>query len=105
MAGKDDDIGERDQESIINEYKNREGSQAERLAIHNAVRGSKRAQLYYDYDENVKEDVGFDLEEIDKIEIGDEFRVRVSQSIMNLNITVLLTSSSWHVVIYPAKAS
>lgn len=74
---KDDDEGEQDREDIVNEYKNAEGTEAERLAIHNAIRGSRRAQQYYDY-KSKKEDVFFDLIDIDKITIGQPFQVKVS---------------------------
>ncbi|KAB7503271.1 Hemocyte protein-glutamine gamma-glutamyltransferase [Armadillidium nasatum] len=56
---------------------NPEGSAAERLAIHNAIRGSKRAQIYYEYQENVKEDVKFDLIELESIFVGEPFKVKV----------------------------
>lgn len=75
--GKEDDVGDEDQEDILSEYKNAEGTEAERLAIHNAIRGSQRAQQYYEYNKDIKEDVVFDLIEIDKISIGDEFQVKV----------------------------
>jgi len=56
-------------------YKNPEGSQAERLAVYNAVRAVRKAQLHYDYPENPTEDVFFDLEEIDTIPFGEMFKV------------------------------
>ncbi|KAB7506349.1 Hemocyte protein-glutamine gamma-glutamyltransferase [Armadillidium nasatum] len=64
--GEEDDYGESDQLSLLESYKNPEGSAAERLAIHNAIRGSRRAQQYYEYNKDVTEDVTFDLTEIDK---------------------------------------
>ncbi|KAG7166394.1 Hemocyte protein-glutamine gamma-glutamyltransferase-like 2 [Homarus americanus] len=75
--GKDDDDGDADQEDVVNDYKNAEGTQAERLAIHNAIRGSSRAQQYYQYNKDIKEDVFFDLIDIDKISIGEPFQVKV----------------------------
>lgn len=50
---------------------------AERLAIHNAVRGCRRAQQYYEYKPGQKDDVFFDLTDIDKITVGQEFKVQV----------------------------
>lgn len=76
-AGKDDDTGEDDQEEVVNEYKNTEGTMAERLAIHNAIRGSTRAMQYYNFKSDVKEDVSFDLIDIDKIIVGQSFQVKV----------------------------
>jgi len=81
----------------MNEYKNQEGSAAERLAIHNAIRGSRRAQQYYNVKADQKEDVNFDLIEIDKIEIGDEFPIKVvirNDSKENRTISAALTSRS-----------
>ncbi|XP_045617264.1 hemocyte protein-glutamine gamma-glutamyltransferase [Procambarus clarkii] len=75
--GVEDDVGDKDQEDVLSDYKNEEGTEAERLAVHNAIRGSNRAQQYYDYKKDIKEDVFFDLIEIDKISIGDQFQVKV----------------------------
>ncbi|KAK7079820.1 hypothetical protein SK128_021525 [Halocaridina rubra] len=77
FAGKDDDDGDEDQEDVVGEYKSEEGSNAERLAIHNAIRGSRRAQQYYEYRKDIKEDVVFDLIDIDKIMVGEPFKVKV----------------------------
>lgn len=76
-CGRDDDDGDDDQEELMNAYKNPENSVAERLAIHNAVRGCRRAQQYYEYKPDQKEDVFFDLIDIDKITIGQQFQVKV----------------------------
>merc|ERR1711962_804597 len=94
---KDDDFGDADKEDVLNEYKNAEGSAAERLAIHNAIRGSRRAQQYYDVKDDVKADVPFDLVELDKIEIGDPFSVKVvvrNDSKENRSISAALTARS-----------
>ncbi|XP_050728969.1 hemocyte protein-glutamine gamma-glutamyltransferase-like [Eriocheir sinensis] len=76
-VGKDDDAGQDDQEDVVEEYKNKEGTTAERLAIHNAIRGSARARQYYNFKSDVKEDVVFDLIDIDKIIVGQPFQVKV----------------------------
>ncbi|XP_037801812.1 hemocyte protein-glutamine gamma-glutamyltransferase-like isoform X1 [Penaeus monodon] len=76
-CGKDDDFGDTDREELLNSYKNPENSVAERLAIHNAVRGCRRAQQYYEYKPGQKDDVFFDLTDIDKITVGQEFKVQV----------------------------
>lgn len=83
-ATKEDDFGDRDMENVLEAYKNPEGSAAERLAIHNAIRGSRRAQLYYEYKKDVKEDVVFDLIEIDRIFVGDTFKVKVKRLLSSI---------------------
>ncbi|KAL7640138.1 UNVERIFIED_CONTAM: hypothetical protein RMT77_009552 [Armadillidium vulgare] len=75
--GEEDDFGEGDKDDIITAYKNPEGSAAERLAIHNAIKGSKRAQVYYQYQEAEKEDVKFDLIDLESIFVGEPFKVKV----------------------------
>ena len=72
-----DDSGDGDGEDVVNEYKSEEGSMAERMAIHNAIRGSRRAMQYYNFKSDVKEDVVFDLIDIDKITLGEPFQVKV----------------------------
>ncbi|XP_076069414.1 hemocyte protein-glutamine gamma-glutamyltransferase-like isoform X2 [Oratosquilla oratoria] len=74
---KDDDLGDDDKQDVVTDYKNPEGSAGERLAIHNAVRGYRRAQRYYEFNKDIKEDVEFDLVDIDKIEVGNTFTVKV----------------------------
>jgi len=96
-AGQDDDFGDADKENVMDEYKNQEGSAAERLAIHNAIRGSRRAQQYYEIKADAKQDVNFDLKELEKIAIGDEFNVKVvirNDSTENRTISALLTARS-----------
>ncbi|CAL4102899.1 unnamed protein product, partial [Meganyctiphanes norvegica] len=74
--GKDDDW--EDTENIIDQYKNKEHTAAERLAIHNAIRGIKPAP-YFDVGKvECKEDVSFDLTDIDKIQIGDNCVVKLN---------------------------
>lgn len=95
--GEEDDFGDKDKDNVVAEYKNREGSAAERLAIHNAIRGSKRAQIYYEYKENVKEDVVFDLKDIDVIEIGQPFKVKLlirNESSEERTVSAALTARS-----------
>ncbi|XP_045106516.1 hemocyte protein-glutamine gamma-glutamyltransferase-like [Portunus trituberculatus] len=76
-SGKDDDFGDDDGEDVVNDYKNTEGSVAERMAIQNAIRGSRRAMQYYNIKSDGKEDVAFDLIDIDKITMGHPFQVNV----------------------------
>lgn len=96
-VGKDDDEGEDDQEDVVIEYKSEEGSAAERLSIHNAIRGSRRAQQYYEYRKDLKEDVAFDFTDIDKITIGQPFKVKVvirNESNETRNISAFLSARS-----------
>ena len=74
----DDEDDEQDREDISTMYKDTEGSASERLAIHNAVRGTKRAQRYYAFRDDIKEDCIFDLQELDSIRVGEDFKVSVS---------------------------
>jgi len=73
-AEDDDD----DREDIKDLYKNKEGTAAERLAIHNAVRGSARAQRYYEVRGDVTEDCTFDLHELETVRVGQDFRVKIT---------------------------
>ncbi|XP_069698764.1 hemocyte protein-glutamine gamma-glutamyltransferase-like isoform X2 [Periplaneta americana] len=94
---KDDDDGDSDMEDITDKYKNPEGSQAERLAVFNAVRGIERAQQYYSFPKKGKEDVHFDLVEIEKIAFGQNFSVTVhiqNKASSLRTISVLLSAST-----------
>lgn len=78
--GVDDDIGDTDAENIVSEYKDQEGTVEERMAVLNAARyGVAPSVRYavYDMPPPEKEDVSFDLQEIDKIMIGQPFSVTV----------------------------
>lgn len=65
-------------QDITPEYKNIEGSHEQRLAVFNAVRGVTRAQQYYDFPDNIIEDVFFDLVDIEYIPFGQSFDVIVN---------------------------
>jgi hypothetical protein len=45
--------------------------------VFNAVRGVERAQQYYSFPRKESEDVHFDLVELDKIPLGQDFSVTV----------------------------
>lgn len=77
-ADRDDDEGDNDMQDITPEYKNIEGSHEQRLAVFNAVRGVTRAQQYYDFPDNIIEDVFFDLVDIEYIPFGQSFDVIVN---------------------------
>lgn len=59
-------------------YKNKEGTEAERLAVYNAVRGVPRAQELYEIPNKDMEDVFFDLLDIDSVPFGEDFTVTVN---------------------------
>ena len=46
--------------------------------MYNAVRGTARAKRFFHYPENAKEDVVFDLVELERVPIGDPFSVTVT---------------------------
>ncbi|XP_059057937.1 hemocyte protein-glutamine gamma-glutamyltransferase-like [Achroia grisella] len=72
-----DPIGDEDREDITDQYKYREGTASERLALMNGVRFSERAKRYYSVATNLSSDVTFKLRELDSVPIGQEFRVAV----------------------------
>ncbi|ROT63475.1 hypothetical protein C7M84_018633 [Penaeus vannamei] len=74
-CGMDDDFGDTDREDLLSSYKNPEFSVAERLAVRNAILGSSQAQKNYECNPGQKNDVFFDLVDIDEVTIGQEFKV------------------------------
>ena len=60
---------------------NPEGTAAERLAVFNAVRGTAGAQKYFDYPESGRQDVLFQLADIEQVMIGQPFHVDVSVTV------------------------
>ncbi|XP_053614168.1 hemocyte protein-glutamine gamma-glutamyltransferase-like [Plodia interpunctella] len=72
-----DPIGDEDREQITDQYKFREGTTSERLALMNGVRFSERAKRYYAVVSNLKSDVTFKLRELETVPIGEQFRVTV----------------------------
>lgn len=78
-------------------YKNKEGTEAERLAVYNAVRGVPRAQELYEIPNKDKEDVVFDLVDIDTVPFGEKFTVVVNienKAAEERTIRAMLSSSS-----------
>ncbi|XP_018576112.1 hemocyte protein-glutamine gamma-glutamyltransferase isoform X2 [Anoplophora glabripennis] len=75
--GPTDDNGDSDLLDVTFIYKNKEGSEAERLAVYNAARGIPRAQEFYRLPNKDKEDVFFDLIDIDTVPFGEDFNVVV----------------------------
>ncbi|XP_060519546.1 hemocyte protein-glutamine gamma-glutamyltransferase isoform X2 [Cylas formicarius] len=72
-----DHNGDRDREEITTQYKPKEGTEAERLSLLNAVRGTEAAKRFYEMPSSALEDITFDLVDLDKINIGEDFSVVV----------------------------
>ncbi|CAL4121087.1 unnamed protein product, partial [Meganyctiphanes norvegica] len=97
QVGRDDDCGDADKEDILKEYRNREGSDSERWTIQSHIRGSKRGQEYHDFKSDINDDCRFDLFELDKIEVGDPFTIRVvvrNDSAEHRTVTATLNAHS-----------
>lgn len=95
--GPTDDKGDSDMLDVTYLYKNKEGSEAERLAVYNAVRGIPRAQAFYKVPNKDKEDVFFDLIDIDTVPFGEDFNVVVklhNKANEERTIKAALTASS-----------
>lgn len=95
--GATDDKGDSDLQDVTYLYKNKEGTEAERLAVYNAVRGVPRAQELYDIPNKDQEDVFFDLVDIDTVPFGENFTVVVNienNSTEERTIRAVLSSSS-----------
>lgn len=91
-----DDYGEDDALDIMDEYKNKEGTDAERLTVLNAARAGGMSHIY-DMPTPENEDVYFDLIEIDRITIGEPFQVKVhvlNKSEKVRNVYAILSTSS-----------
>ncbi|XP_050674600.1 hemocyte protein-glutamine gamma-glutamyltransferase-like [Leptidea sinapis] len=92
-----DPLGDEDRQDIIGEYKHREGSASERMALMNGVRYSERAKRYYAVASSLTNDLTFKLRDIDTVSIGNEFRVTVdidNTSSEGRNIKAALTATS-----------
>lgn len=98
LPEKDNELGDNDHENITDQYKNREGTAEDRLCTHNAIRGCKLAKQYYDCETACKsKDVVFDLQELDKINIGDPFKVQIvmkNNSSEERTVTAAITAHS-----------
>lgn len=82
---------------VTSEYKNPEGSEAERLAVFNAIRGVPRAEQFYNIPTDGPQDVVFDLVDIDSVPFGQGFDVLVNienKSEEVRNISAMLSASS-----------
>ncbi|XP_015904318.1 hemocyte protein-glutamine gamma-glutamyltransferase [Parasteatoda tepidariorum] len=96
--GFDDESGHRDMEDISAEYKSKEGSVEERMAVLNAARRGGLTHIY-DMPPPGKEDVKFILKDIDKVMIGRPFHVVVeveNNSDEKRTVTSVLSASTVH---------
>ncbi|KAI4464153.1 protein-glutamine gamma-glutamyltransferase [Holotrichia oblita] len=90
----EDDKGDSDMWDITREFKNPESTDAERLAVYNAVRGVPRvAHQTYEIPEEEEEDVEFDLIDTDAVPFGQNFDVIVniynnSNEVRNIDATI-----------------
>ena len=73
----DSNYGVGDAEDIIDLYKFKEGSEEERMAVLNAARGSGLSFLF-EIPPPGKEEIDFDLVDIEKVLIGNAFYVQVN---------------------------
>ncbi|KAJ3662928.1 hypothetical protein Zmor_007242 [Zophobas morio] len=92
-----DPNGDQDREDVTLQYKAPEGSKAERLSLYNAVRGTELAKSFFALPDPGLEDVEFDLEELERIKIGEGFCVVVhikNRSDQPRTIKALLSAAS-----------
>ncbi len=82
-VGFSDSNGNNDAEDITWQYKNKEGSQEERLSVFNAIRGVDKAMRFYEISPKTREDVFMDLVELDKANYGDPYKARVVIEVHN----------------------
>ncbi|XP_033318648.1 hemocyte protein-glutamine gamma-glutamyltransferase-like [Bombus bifarius] len=73
-----DPNGDRDREEITSIYKAKEGTEVERLTLYRAVRNTELAKRFYSLPSPAKEDVEFDLVDIERVNIGQPFAVIVN---------------------------
>ncbi|KYM93428.1 PREDICTED: hemocyte protein-glutamine gamma-glutamyltransferase-like [Cyphomyrmex costatus] len=73
-----DPNGDKDRQDITSLYKAKEGTEVERLTLYRAVRSTEMAKRFYSLPSPGKEDVEFDLVELERVNIGEPFAVTVS---------------------------
>lgn len=89
--------GDRDREDITDQYKHKEGTETERLSLYNAVRGSALAKTFYALPDPGLEDISFDLVELERIRLGENFAVEVhlkNRSEKSRTINAVLSAAS-----------
>lgn len=99
MIGQLDDYtanGVADAEDIISQYKNKEGTEDERMSVLNAARCGGLGFLF-EQPAPGKEDVEFELFDIDKVQLGEPFLITVrisNKSPMRRTASLALSASS-----------
>jgi len=99
MIGQLDDYtanGVADAEDIISQYKNKEGTEDERMSVLNAARCGGLGFLF-EQPAPGKEDVEFELFDIDKVMLGDTFLITVrivNKSPMRRTVSLAMSASS-----------
>uniref|UniRef100_A0A1B6D4M4 Transglutaminase-like domain-containing protein n=1 Tax=Clastoptera arizonana TaxID=38151 RepID=A0A1B6D4M4_9HEMI len=92
-----DPQGDTDKEDITYSYKSEEGTETERLTLYNAVQGTARAKRFYDLPDAATSQVSFELKELDKVNLGQNFAIAVelkNQSNEVKRIQAALSASS-----------
>lgn len=92
-----DPIGDDDYEDITDQYKYKEGTASERVALMNGVRHSERAKRYYSAAEEMNNDITFKLHDVDYVLIGQPFRIAVTiknNAPEDRNIKIILSATS-----------
>ncbi|KDR22723.1 Hemocyte protein-glutamine gamma-glutamyltransferase [Zootermopsis nevadensis] len=69
-----DPNGDRDRDDVTEQYKNKEGTKAERLTL----RASERAKRFYMLPAKSREDIDFELVNLDEVKLGDGFSITVN---------------------------
>lgn len=73
------------------------GTEDERMTLYNAVRRTERAKRFYAIPDPAKEDVEFDLVELDRVNIGEPFAVTVrikNKSAQPRHVQAILSAGS-----------
>ncbi|XP_075229333.1 hemocyte protein-glutamine gamma-glutamyltransferase-like isoform X2 [Lycorma delicatula] len=88
-----DPNGDGDRQIITEEYKPSEGTPVERLSLYNGIRGTTRAKRFYELPDAAESDVTFELVDITKINIGDNFSIIVklnntSNEVRNIQVAL-----------------
>ncbi|KAG8305606.1 hypothetical protein J6590_067085 [Homalodisca vitripennis] len=73
-----DPNGDTDKENITTIYKPSEGSKDERAAFYLAAQGTHRAKRFLDVPDAASSPVSFELQELDRINIGEKFSVSIN---------------------------
>ncbi|XP_042232453.1 hemocyte protein-glutamine gamma-glutamyltransferase-like [Homarus americanus] len=74
-VGRHDDDGEADCEDVTKTYRDLERSEPERFTVFNACRGVRKDHVYYDYQDQGRYDVEFELQEPKQVAAGQSVSV------------------------------